>query len=260
MKIIQNLVSVIIPSYNTESYICESIESVLNQSYTKIEILIIDDGSTDNTELILKDYIKNNQIKYFKKQNGGPASARNLGIKKSTGEYIAFIDADDMWEKNKIERQLQIIKETQSDLVYTSRYLINSNNTQRTFDDFHFQESLCGLIDNNYIINSSVLLGKEVVSKYLFDEYTESFAVEDYKLWLKLKSLNYKFTFINEPLTLYRIHSKQISHTALKNLIKLYWNIFLYGLEGTKSFNYRALGLYKYFRLTMYRLKLTISK
>ncbi len=117
-------ITAIIPTYNSAKYITEAIDSVLNQTYANIEIIVVDDGSTDNTENILSNYVNKNKIIYVKKKNGGPGSARNLGIKLANGEYIAFLDADDMWEKNKIEKQLSMALSSSSDLVYTSRYFI----------------------------------------------------------------------------------------------------------------------------------------
>lgn len=100
-------ISVIMPVYNGESFLLDSIRSVLDQTYKNLELIIIDDGSTDGGKDIIFD-IKNrdNRVKYLYKDNSGQGSARNLGIKNSEGSFIAFIDSDDVWEKEKIEKQI----------------------------------------------------------------------------------------------------------------------------------------------------------
>lgn len=101
----KSLVSVIVPTYNAQEYIVEAIESILAQSYDPLEIIIIDDGSTDNTEKILIPYL--DRIHYVFQKNAGPAAARNLGIKMACGEFIAFADADDLWPDDKLIHQLE---------------------------------------------------------------------------------------------------------------------------------------------------------
>lgn len=101
-------ISVIIPSYNAAPTIVDAVESVLSQTWPEVECLLIDDGSTDNTEDLLKPYL--NKVRYIKKKNGGFASARNLGMQKATGDFIAWLDADDIFEPDKLERQMAFIE------------------------------------------------------------------------------------------------------------------------------------------------------
>jgi len=101
-------VSVIIPAYNGARYICECIESVLNQTYRHFEIIVIDDGSTDNTREVLEPYIRNSSIRYFYQDNAGPGAARNFGIKYAQGSYISFCDQDDWYEKDSLEHRLNL--------------------------------------------------------------------------------------------------------------------------------------------------------
>ena len=102
----QNLVSVVMPAYNSEKYIAESIESVLNQTFKNFEIIVVDDGSTDNTRKIISDY-KDNRIRYYYQENLGSGAARNLGLSNSRGNWIAFLDSDDLWNPVKLEEQLK---------------------------------------------------------------------------------------------------------------------------------------------------------
>lgn len=254
------LVSVIIPSFNNGTYIKTAIESVLCQTYKNIEILVIDDGSTDNTEETLKKFLDNNKIIYIKKENGGPASARNMGIELSKGEYVAFLDSDDVWVKTKLEKQIYAIENSDAVIVHTQRFYIHDNVQIEKSENITIGKSLRDLLKNNYIVNSSVLIKKDIIKKYLFDDKPEMFAVEDYALWLNLKSLEYKFAFIDESLTGYRIHQYQISNKALKNIIRLYLNVFIHGLIGKVTLYSRFTALYMYLKLSLYSIKLKLQK
>jgi glycosyltransferase involved in cell wall biosynthesis len=108
--ICEELISIIIPTYNRERTIIRAIKSVIFQSYKNFELIIVDDGSTDNTKEILKPFLENKKINYYYKENGGVSSARNLGIKKAKGEYIAFLDSDDEFLQKKLEIQIKEMK------------------------------------------------------------------------------------------------------------------------------------------------------
>lgn len=99
-----DMISIIIPAYNAADYLVQTIESVLNQTYSDFELILVDDGSTDRTCEIIKDYQgKDARIKYFYKENGGVSSARNLGLQKATGDFVSFLDSDDLWDKRFLE-------------------------------------------------------------------------------------------------------------------------------------------------------------
>jgi glycosyltransferase involved in cell wall biosynthesis len=133
-------VSVVIPCYNSELYISDAIESVLLQSNSDVikEIIIIDDGSEDQTKKVVEGYTKEYFVKYFYQKNKGPAAARNHGIQKSKGNYIAFLDSDDIWERKKIEKDLEYLKSNRHcKLVFSNvkvvdeqLHLINKNFNQ----------------------------------------------------------------------------------------------------------------------------------
>ena len=124
-----SLVSVIIPTYNSKDIICDAIDCALAQTYEDIEIIVVDDGSTDGTENVLKQKYPT-QIRYIGKPNGGPASARNLGIRNCRGEFLAFLDADDLWDPKKLEEQT---KQFSPDTVVVGCALdsINDGSTQQ---------------------------------------------------------------------------------------------------------------------------------
>ena len=131
-------VSIILPTYNAEKTIISTIESVFHQTYTDYELIVIDDGSTDKTRMVLQPY--SDRIKYIYKKNGGPSSARNLGINESVGKYIAFIDSDDVWQENKLEKQIKYFREDNKNevgLVFTDRssFDVHGNLLKKEFDN-----------------------------------------------------------------------------------------------------------------------------
>lgn len=121
------LVSVVIPCYNSEEWLEDTLDSVYNQTYNHLEVIVIDDGSTDNTKEIVKKY--SDKIKYIYQENSGPSVARNTGINNSKGEYIAFLDADDMWEEDKLIKQIEFMKNNSSyGVVVTDLKVVNESN------------------------------------------------------------------------------------------------------------------------------------
>lgn len=160
-------VSVIIPTYNRANLIEKSVRSVLNQTYKNIELIIVDDGSSDNTEEIIKS-INDTRIIYHKQENGGQSKARNNGVLLSTADYIAFHDSDDVWRENKLERQMSYIKENpQYGMVYCSFLkhmphdeaitIPNSNLIGETEGDMFLT-----LLVNNKISTQTMLLKKDL--------------------------------------------------------------------------------------------------
>lgn len=117
----QELVSILMPSYNTEKYISASIESVLSQTYTNWELLIIDDCSSDNTDQVVSVYLKDKRIKYLKnKKNSGAAFSRNKGLREAKGKWIAFLDSDDLWYSDKLEKQIRYMESRRISFSYTN--------------------------------------------------------------------------------------------------------------------------------------------
>ncbi len=204
-------ISVIIPTYNRETTIERAIESVLNQTQSVDEIIVIDDGSTDNTQERLKKY---DQIKILKTQNQGVSAARNLGITKASSEWLALLDSDDEWLPHKIESQKEFIsKNPQAVCVHGDEVWIRNGKQINQMkkhkkgggDQFIPSLALC------LISPSCVLLSKQVVIE--LGGFREDFVVcEDYDLWLKLTS-RYLVGFIDRPLIKkYGGHQDQLSH------------------------------------------------
>jgi len=209
-------ISVIIPAYNAEKYIKEALDSVLDQTYPTHEIIVVDDGSTDSTEKIVKEYIGSPghqvtrspvDIKYIYQMNKGPGAARNAGIKEAKGEYVAFLDSDDMWMPEKIEKQVKKIEEdAEYGLIHVNRMRLEPDGTEKVIkreipEGFIFNE----LLMENFIFCSSILVKKlcfDVIG--LFEEGNNDIS-EDYDMWLRIAK-KYKAGFVNEPLIKYRIN------------------------------------------------------
>ena len=209
---LDHLVSVIIPAYNSEEYIVDTIKSVLAQTYKQIEIIVIDDGSTDGTSNILKPYI--HKIKYIKKENGGASSARNKGIVNSNGDYVAFLDADDLWRKNKIEKQMAIFKEFPDvGLVYCDSSTFDKegviHSSLSEIVETPTGNVLEAMIVHNFLNNSSI-----VVKRVCFDIaglWNENLINgNDYDMWLRVAS-HYNFWFVDQVLVDTRYHSHGLS-------------------------------------------------
>lgn len=229
------LVSVIIPTYNSEKYIIETITSAYNQTYPNLEIIIIDDGSTDNTEKILSPYI--DRLLYCKITHSGlPAVARNYGIELAKGDFLAFLDSDDIWLPDKISKQMYIfLCNKEIGLVSTNAIrfpdktdLNNFENYQNPYfhsdyytGKFEFQD----LLYDNFIITSSVLMKKELLKiTGVFSEEKKLRAIEDYHLWLRI-SLITNIYYLNEPFVRYRERNNSIRScdTLITHYQKMIW-------------------------------------
>ncbi len=200
------LVSVIIPAYNKAQLTVKTVESVLAQTYKNLEILVADDGSADDTRLQLERF--GDKIRYLYKENGGACSARNFGLKHSRGEYVAFLDCDDLYLPKKIEASVKYLQSNpQVGFVHTAAYFVDGNDQVLT-QYSHPKSRKTGWISRelclrNYICNSTVLMRKECFNKAGdFDETI--FPPADWDLWLRL-SEHYEAGYIDEPLTKYRV-------------------------------------------------------
>ena len=220
-------VTTIIPAYNCERYIKEAIKSVLSQSYGDIELIVVDDNSTDKTGEIIRSF--GPRIKCIHNPtNGGPSIARNLGIKQASGEYIAFLDHDDIWMPDKIEKQIEIFnKKKDVALVYSNSYNINIMGLERgTFFDTikpHRGFVLERLLLDNFIPTSSVVIRKDIVDE--IGLLNEHFLIsQDYDLYLRIAE-KHKIDFLNLPLFKRRVY--QGSASSDKRRVMLEEAIFI---------------------------------
>ncbi|MFC1708663.1 glycosyltransferase family 2 protein [Candidatus Omnitrophota bacterium] len=194
-------ISVVIPTFNRCKFLKKAIDSVLSQTYVNFELIVVDDGSTDDTGQMIEGY--SNRLKYIYQQNKGPACAKNAGVKESKADLIAFLDSDDRWAKEKLEIQSKamqanpeyLISHTQ-EIWYKNGKLLNQKKKHRKYNGFIFDKCLpiC-----------AVGMSTAMVKRELFDEvgiFDESLpCCEDYDLWLRVSG-KFPFLLVDKPLTL----------------------------------------------------------
>jgi len=218
----EDLVSVVMPAHNSSSYIAKSITSVLMQTYTKWELLVIDDVSSDTTSSIVQSFAdKDGRIKLIKlSDHHGPALARNVGIEEAKGRYIAFLDSDDVWLPEKLQKHLQFMQKHDLALSYTSYYLMDENGVIVDYYKAKAQVSYKDLLKVNYIGCSTVIYDVDKLGK----RYMKPIRHEDYALWLQiLREVGYTKGLV-EPLTVYLV-GQGISSSKWKSA-SWRWNIY----------------------------------
>lgn len=221
-----SLVSVIIPYYRKKQYISRTLKSVINQSYKKLEIIIIyDDDNKEDLKFIKQITLKDKRIKLLvNKKNLGAGLSRNKGIKKSRGEYIAFLDADDLWLKDKIKYQVKFMKLREIIFSHTSYSIINNQNmiiSKRIAKNFL---RLKDLIKSCDIGLSTVMIKKSHLKTNKFPNLKTK---EDFVLWLKLLSKNVKIYGIDQNLVLWNKIENSLSSSSIQKI-----------LDGFKVYNY----------------------
>ena len=244
------LVSVIMPAFNAERYIKESILSVLNQTYTNLELIIVNDCSKDATLKIITELANLDiRIKLINNQvNLGCADSRNVALKEIKGEYIAFCDSDDIWVKEKIEKQLNHIKKYNADMVFTAYEMIDSEAKFLKYRRVTETLSMEDLLKENSVIFSTTFFKAKSIKGICFDS---SWFHEDYVFLLECLKRNLKFFSIDEVLVRYRVHNKGRSFNKI-NAAKHRWKIYREFLNLTVwesvyyFFQYIVNGLKKY--------------
>lgn len=211
-------ISVIMPTYNHARFIGEAIESVLNQTYSNLELIIIDNYSEDNTEQKVKSFA-DKRIKYFKFSNHGIiAASRNIGIKDSKGKYIAFLDADDKWSNEKLARVNNYIeKDTDVDLICHNEYLVRDGRVISKLIYGPFRNYADLLFRRNCISTSATVVRRiKLFEAGLFSENMDFNGVEDYELWLRLSKIC-KIEYLHEVLGECTIHSNSITSNIVNH-------------------------------------------
>lgn len=246
------LVSVIIPMYNAEKYIIDCLNSVFNQSYKNYEVIVVDDCSTDNSFQLVKDMQdgRDNLILLKNEKNLNVAETRNVGIKKAKGKWIAFLDADDVWMPEKMEKQMLALKENDSKLSYTSIEFIDDDGNE-TGKSFKIKPTVNykSLLKQNIICLSSSVVEKELCLKYPFKNPEVH---EDFIFWLEiLKNEKTNPIGLTECLTKYRLTNASKSRNKLKsakmtyktykkaglNFFKAHYNLLFYIIRSLKKYH-----------------------
>lgn len=204
-------VSVITPFYNSEKFLEETIQSIINQTYPNWELLLINDASKDNSQIIAEKYCaKDNRIKIFKlEKNSGAGVARNTGIQSAKGRYIAFLDADDVWMPQKLETQLNFMDKHKINLCYSSYLLMNEqgNHLAKMVEALP-ELSYNKLLKSNYIGNLTGIYNVEALGKIYSPEIRKR---QDWALLLKILKIEKTALGIKEPLAIYRERKNSIS-------------------------------------------------
>jgi len=223
-------ISAIIPAYNAEEYITEAIGSILNQTYPVHEIIVVDDGSRDKTKHIIEENfqlqtsnIQTNpnsktqiKVRYIYQENKGPAAARNRGIKESKGEYIAFLDSDDVWLPKKTEEQMKLLEDSESALIYcdmsheADNCLVHEAYLkERNYKYYGNGRIYKELLKENFIFTPTVIVRKDILEKvgYFDEDYR---ICEDYKMWLNIAK-GYSVEFLDKPMVIRKRNSSNIT-------------------------------------------------
>lgn len=263
-------VSVVIGSYNCEKFIRDTVQSVIDQTFQDWELIIVDDCSTDSTCNKIKE-IKDDRIKLIRLNNnsGLPAVPRNVGMRNARGEYIAFLDHDDLWLPNKLQKQVDLLEQDNDTFLVYTKCIIQKDGRQlkispqkpksgRIFKDLflHF----------NFIDVMTVMIrNRKENNPYFFDEDKRLSTVEDYALWLSI-TLKEKAGFIDESLAVYKIHSGGLSNRAFSQfkrcglVIKKFSPFVSKTMWLRARFNFYANLLYVGILVVMMRIKRALIK
>lgn len=199
------IVSVIVPFYNRVIWLAEALESVMQQSYSDFEIIMIDDGSTESIDGLIN--LNDSRIKYYRQLNRGPSSARNKGIEMAKGEYLVFLDSDDIFEHNKLEIQLEYMKKNSNAIMSHTSYttIDESGNILEVIDTGKLSGYLYpDILINCPIATPTVMIKREKLNHYRFNELIN--IGEDIFLWIQLSKIS-EVLGIDIPLTKVRKHS-----------------------------------------------------
>lgn len=218
------LVSIITPCYNSADYIGQMIESVLRQTYTHWELLITDDCSTDESVSIVRSYAeKDNRVKLFQlEKNSGAGVARNKSIEMAEGRFIAFLDSDDRWMAEKLEKQLAFMQEQDCALSYTAYLLCDDENRQKGIIVGRKKETFFSMLCDDGIGCLTAIYDTEKVGKVFMPQLRKR---QDWGLWLTIMKRCRVAYGLKEPLAIYRLRSGSISHNK-RSLVR--FNIAVY--------------------------------
>lgn len=212
-----DLVSIIMPSYNTAEYIAESITSVQMQTYENWELIIVDDCSTDNTDEVVKKFLSDSRIKYLKNDvNSGAAVSRNYALREAKGRWIAFLDSDDLWHPEKLEKQINFMLTTGYKFTYTD-YIIKQNGQWLPYVFYGPQVvNKRKMKDYCYVFTTTVMYDREYVGLIQIESVRKN---NDYAMWLKIIEKTHCYR-LDECLSYYIKHDGSISSGNKLKLIK----------------------------------------
>lgn len=239
------LVSIIMAAYNAEKTIELAIESVLNQTYSNFELLVINDCSKDGTAKLVEDFsAKDNRVRLISNEkNSGVSFTRKHGLEEANGSWIAILDSDDAWAPEKLEKQIELQNRTNADLLFTGSAFMDSEG--RPIDwclHAPAEATYRQLLKQNVLSNSSALVRKELYAKH----YAVGDGMhEDFAIWLSILKDGKKAYGVDEPLLIYRIAKSSKSGNKIK-AAKMNWNTYRYvGLNVVEAAYYEAWYMFK---------------
>lgn len=222
----ENLVSIVVPVYNSEKFLKETIKTVKEQTYKNWELILVNDCSTDNSKSIIERYEKeDNRIKVINlKENSGAAIARNTGIEQAKGKYLAFLDADDLWNKKKLEKQIKIMETNEYEFTYTN-YEFTDENGNKTGKIVNVPNELTykQALKNTTIFTSTVIFNIEELGKELIK--MPNVPSEDTATWWKILKQGYTAYGLNEILSYYRRTIGTLSSNKIQAISRI-WNLY----------------------------------
>ena len=229
-----DLVSIIMPSYNTANFIDKTIKSVIDQTYTKWELIIVDDCSTDNTQKIVES-VNDSRIIYIENErNSGAAISRNIALSKASGKWIAFLDSDDLWEKTKLEHQISFMKDKKIHFSYTNYIEIDEEGKE--IGQFVTGPKIINRIRMlcfNYMGCLTVMYDREYIGLVQIENLSKR---NDYALWVKVSKKANAY-LLNETLAKYRVRKTgSIMNRNAGTLNRLKYNYFLWKEGEQHSF------------------------
>lgn len=217
-------VSVIIPLYNGKKYIRETLESVFSQTYDDFEVIVVDDGSTDDPKEDLAPF--RDKIKFIRQKNSGcPAGAKNTGVRQAKGEYLAFLDQDDLWKKDKLQKQIDLFKKDQETLAVASNVGIIDGFGKSIIEKVWPNPEIWKNADireklsqgNIILTSSSVMIRRNFIEKYGF--FNEKLLItDDFDMWYRVSRMG-KLMLMPEVLTYWRMHSSNTSKMSEKTRV-----------------------------------------
>lgn len=248
-------ISIIIPTYNSEKFIDKTIQSVINQTYKDWELIIVDDFSKDRTREILKEWQKKDErihLIFLDKNSGGPALPKNIGIENAKGKYVAFLDHDDKWLQEKLEKQYKLFEQSKNEklgLVYCFINIVDDNKKTLLKHNKNYKGNVIKeMVNSNFIVTSSCVITKLDIFKQigLFD--TRFKIPDDWDMWIRIVEAGYEFDFVSDYLINYVIHEKNSSLESKKldkkndfllmyNKHEKYFN--QYSLKATGDYYYK---------------------
>ena len=219
------LVSIIIPTYNTEKFIGDTLQSVQNQTYQNWEMILVDDASTDRTVSVIEEFAKNDsRIKLFKlEKNSGNGFARNIALEKASGKYIAYLDADDLWFPEKLEKQIQFLKANNLPFTFSFYDCIDEEgNSLKRRVEAPINLTYSKLFFCNYVGNLTAIYDADYFGKIILEATQKR---QDWRLWLTILKQIQVTKPVPEPLAFYRIRKDSISSSKFK-LIKHNFGVY----------------------------------